>query len=262
MKPYPSILQSWGIFGIAVASMFIFIPLNSLFSDIGGAELGMFVYYLFSMSTPLILAHFLRKKLSGKSSYPFRQGNALIYFLLMITLACLQLGITIPLGNLIPMPEFIKEMFMELSSFTGIFGFLTIVIAAPILEEFIFRGIILDGLLKQYTPAKSILLSSFLFGIVHLNPWQFISAMVIGCFSGWIYYRTRNLVYSIFIHFINNLIPFIIMQYYSAEILMDMDMSTFYGSEEKAIYYTIGLCIMATILIIALNKRMIKSEVK
>src|SRR5690606_30966839 len=83
-----------------------------------------------------------------------------------------------------------------------------IVIAAPILEEVIMRGIILDGLLKRYSPVRSILFSSFLFGLLHLNPWQMVSAMVIGIFAGWVYYRTRSLALPILIHATNNLSAF------------------------------------------------------
>lgn len=45
------------------------------------------------------------------------------------------------------------------------------VIAAPVLEELIFRGMMLEGLLKKYSPVTSIIISSILFGVAHLNPW-------------------------------------------------------------------------------------------
>ncbi len=234
MKPYLSIAQSWGIFGIAIFSMLIFIPVNMEITKLLGAEIGMFVYYGLSMSTTAILAHLLRKKKTGEVSYPLKGGPMTTFLLLIISILGLQLGITMPLGSLIPMPEFVQEMFLQLSSYNGLFGFLTIVIAAPVLEELIFRGIILEGLLKRYSPLKSILFSSFLFGLVHLNPWQLISAMMIGSFSGWVYYRSRNLNYSIFIHFINNLIPFIAMFFYSAEDLMLMEMDEVFGGTVNA----------------------------
>jgi membrane protease YdiL (CAAX protease family) len=93
-----------------------------------------------------------------------------------------------------------------------------LVIAAPILEELIFRGIVLDGFLKQYSPMKSILISSTLFGLVHLNPWQFITAFFIGIFAGWIYYRTRSLSLAILVHASTNSCAFI------ARHLIDVDL--------------------------------------
>jgi hypothetical protein len=64
----------------------------------------------------------------------------------------------------------------------------------------IFRGVILDGLLKRYSPTKSILISSLLFGLVHLNPWKFVTGFVLGFFIGWVYNNTKSLTTSIIIH--------------------------------------------------------------
>jgi membrane protease YdiL (CAAX protease family) len=61
----------------------------------------------------------------------------------------------------------------------------------------IYRGIVLEGLLKKYSPIFAILFSAFLFAIAHLNPWQFVVGMVMGIFNGWIYFKVRNLLYPI-----------------------------------------------------------------
>jgi membrane protease YdiL (CAAX protease family) len=42
-----------------------------------------------------------------------------------------------------------QKILLDRGSSTGVYSFITIV-AAPILEELIFRGIILNGLLKSY----------------------------------------------------------------------------------------------------------------
>jgi len=260
-KIYPSIPQSWGIFGIAILGMFAFIPVNQELSRQFGEEFGMMVYYILSMSLPLSIAHFLRRKINGSSSYSFYKGSLHIYLLLIISMISIQIGFTLPLGNLLPMPDFMKDIFSKLSQYNGIYGFITIVIAAPIIEEWIFRGIILDGLLKRYSPLKSILFSSFLFGIVHLNPWQFISAMIIGSFSGWIYFRTRNLGYSIFIHFINNLIPFIAMVYMPADEMMDMELSDYFGGLRNTMIVILVAILVSIICIIQLKKSLHRSKI-
>ena len=90
------------------------------------------------------------------------------------------------------------------------YSFITIVIAAPILEELIFRGIILNGLLKSNSPLKSIIISSLLFGLVHLNPWQFIGASILGSLSGWVYFKTNKLTLPIIIHMTNNFLGFLV----------------------------------------------------
>lgn len=82
------------------------------------------------------------------------------------------------------------------------------IILAPILEEILFRGIILEAFLKKYDISKAILFSALLFGIVHFNPPQILSASISGLILGWVYYRTKSLLPCIFMHFVNNLLAF------------------------------------------------------
>lgn len=81
-----------------------------------------------------------------------------------------------------------------------------VVITAPILEELLFRGIILNGLLSKYKKnyKKAIIISALIFGIAHLNIPQGVNAFIIGIIIGGIYYCTGSMKLSIFAHFINN----------------------------------------------------------
>ena len=114
--------------------------------------------------------------------------------------------------ELIPMPESFIELFEGLIQ-PNIFSFLTIVVLAPILEELLFRGIILEAFLKNYSPWKAIIWSAFIFGIAHFNPWQIIGASLAGILIGWAYVKTNSLIPGIMIHFVNNLISFSIMTF-------------------------------------------------
>lgn len=105
----------------------------------------------------------------------------------------------------IPKPEFMKNIFasmMPKNSF--ILSFITIALIPGITEELLFRGLILEGFKKNYSIGKAILLSALLFGLIHLNPWQFITAFFIGLFSAWMAIKTESLFPSIFIHIFNN----------------------------------------------------------
>ena len=95
-----------------------------------------------------------------------------------------------------------------------IFGFLMYfqtLITAPIFEELLFRGIILNGLLNKYknSSKKAIIYSAMVFGLVHLNIPQGINAFIGGIILGFIYCYTKSMKLSIFAHFINNLIIFV-----------------------------------------------------
>ncbi|XOD66733.1 MAG: type II CAAX prenyl endopeptidase Rce1 family protein [Flavobacteriales bacterium Tduv] len=81
----------------------------------------------------------------------------------------------------------------------------SVVFLAPVCEEIFFRGILLNGLLHNKThPIKAILFSSFLFGAIHMNPWQFVGGMLIGSLLGLVYFCTRSISHCIMLHAFNN----------------------------------------------------------
>ena len=82
----------------------------------------------------------------------------------------------------------------------GIVPVLFSCVAAPVLEEMLFRGVILRGFLRQYSRTFAILWSAMLFGIAHLNLYQMMSALAIGIVAGWLYERCRSLWPCILLH--------------------------------------------------------------
>jgi len=107
---------------------------------------------------------------------------------------------------ILPAPEWIVRIFRELtapSEHVWAAAFL-LVIVAPVTEEVMFRGLILRAFLRRFTAGAAFLLSSMLFGLVHLNPWQFVSATALGLIFAWWYARTRSLVPSLIGHALAN----------------------------------------------------------
>ncbi len=113
-----------------------------------------------------------------------------------------------PLTNLIPLSDLLKNMILETLQNPVAFFFM-IVIAAPLLEELLFRGIILDGFLKNYHPWKAIFFSAFLFALIHGNLSQGVGAFLGGLLIGWIYWKSQSVIPGIIIHLVNNLVAFI-----------------------------------------------------
>lgn len=89
--------------------------------------------------------------------------------------------------------------------------FIQTCLIAPVAEELIYRKFILNKLLDNGNAFKSIVLSSFLFSIYHLNLLQGINTMMIGIFLGYLYYKTCSINICILLHFVNNFINFIIL---------------------------------------------------
>ena len=103
---------------------------------------------------------------------------------------------------------------MEAISDNTFMVFLLVSFFAPIIEEIIFRGIIQKGMINNgVKPRNAILVSAFIFGIVHFNPWQFIGAFLLGIVLGVVYFKTKSLLMSIFLHFFNNTIAAIMMKF-------------------------------------------------
>lgn len=96
--------------------------------------------------------------------------------------------------------------------------FLLVSFFAPIIEEILFRGIIQKGMINNgVKPRTAILISAFVFGFIHFNPWQFVGAFLLGIVLGVVYFKTKSLLMSILLHSFNNTIVAIMMKYYDAE---------------------------------------------
>jgi len=141
----------------------------------------------------------------------FGQLHPVVFFLLA-GIALLALGVVIePTTSFIPMPDFIKRVFEEAFMDSPLWdAILSTCILAPLLEEFLCRGMMLRGMLPQKGVRKAILWSAFLFAFMHMNPWQSIPAFLMGIFMGWVYWRTHCLWATIFLHFLNNAMSVVI----------------------------------------------------
>lgn len=90
------------------------------------------------------------------------------------------------------------------SSTIGV-NFLIMVICAPIAEELLFRKLLIDRTVK-YGDWVAILFSGLMFGLFHGNMNQFVYAFALGVCYGFIYVKTGNVRYTIYLHMLNNFI--------------------------------------------------------
>jgi len=127
-------------------------------------------------------------------------------FFVLTALALLALTTLVePLTTLIPMPEHFKEVF-RLAFVNTKLGdaILGTCILAPLFEELLCRGLMMRGMMQHLSPRSAILWSAFIFAFIHMNPWQAIPAFIFGVFFGWVYWKTRCLWATIFLHCLNN----------------------------------------------------------
>lgn len=92
-----------------------------------------------------------------------------------------------------------------LSDGTLIVRILALSVVVPLLEEILFRGIILGQLMIFMNDVLAVIISSILFGILHFNVVQFLYAFVMGLLLGYIYRKYRNPIAAWIAHGLCNL---------------------------------------------------------
>lgn len=81
--------------------------------------------------------------------------------------------------------------------------FIAIAIIPALVEEFIFRGVILN-FLRKHGDGFAILVSSILFGIFHGNFVQIPFAFIVGLTCGVLMVKTNSIIVPMLLHFLNN----------------------------------------------------------
>ena len=83
-----------------------------------------------------------------------------------------------------------------------------VMIIGPIIEELLFRGILLRSLLEKFyqRPFKAIIYTSLVFGFVHFNLVQGMFSFLGGIILGVIYYYTKSIKLCILTHILNNIL--------------------------------------------------------
>jgi len=99
-------------------------------------------------------------------------------------------------------------------------NYLTIVLVAPLMEEFFARGILLTRWSVKWGVTRAILVSSIVFGLLHTNV---IGGFCFACVMAIFYIRTKSLFVPMSLHILNNLTVWLAVYF-----TMDLDTSVSY----------------------------------
>ncbi|MCG6188335.1 CPBP family intramembrane glutamic endopeptidase [Maribellus maritimus] len=204
-------------------------------------------------STLFILIYgFKKSKAPFLKVFPLKMFNPLI----LIPIATFFWGIQNLLNDvnawvekMIPAPVWFWEMFSKIfdSDFGWWGAFIKVAVVAPVVEELIFRGIILQGLRRNYNAFVAVFMSALLFSLYHLNPWQMPATFILGLLLGWIMIRTNNIVLSILGHSINNLLVLLTITYWEK-----ISAHAIYLLEKQEFMYLSGLVVALSVILIFL----------
>ena len=92
--------------------------------------------------------------------------------------------------------QFLGELKLAMWLFVGVIG--------PLVEELIFRGVMLGGLRTTGRIFSAIVLSALLFALIHMNLNQFSYTIVMGVYWGLLAEATGSLIPSMVCHVITN----------------------------------------------------------
>ena len=150
------------------------------------------------------------------------------YVLWVVPLVVVSIAATyilyLPLSYVVP--GFVKLWYLESSTvmiwtegdnytLANAVNYLTIVLVAPVMEEFFARGILLTRWTVKWGAPRAIIASSIVFGLLHTN---FIGGFSFACVMAILYIRTKSLFIPISLHILNNLTAWI-----AVSVTMDLD---------------------------------------
>jgi len=96
--------------------------------------------------------------------------------------------------------KILNEDSLGVLTFMFFFGML----AAPVVEEILFRGFLQSAVRTAFGRLKAILISGFLFALVHLNAHVFLQIFILGLLLAYLFEKTESLVAPITVHICHN----------------------------------------------------------
>ncbi len=217
----------------------------SLLKDVGFQELILYIgIYLVIMPLVILIFYLTRGKkvhLTFSSSFAKPQKSAgwcAIWIIIAAGFTYIASYITNIISTLFEMGTGIELYEPSMSFGTSIFGILVTLIAppifAPLMEEFIFRGIVYRNS-EPVSQWFAIIISGLMFGLWHMNYAQFLFAAVMGMFSAFMLAKTRSIIPSIILHFAINTIATV-----EEIVLMNMGITDISNLNEETLTNNIG----------------------
>lgn len=145
---------------------------------------------------PILVKKYKKQKLEEKIE---TSNKSIIKIILIALFMAISLNLLFFLANNIF--EFTNRYD---STVTHISTIITTGLLAPILEEFIFRGLIYNQLKKFNNKKTSIVLATLIFAFFHFELSQIIYTFIIGLYLTIVYEKTKSIKMSIMAHIIIN----------------------------------------------------------
>jgi len=148
--------------------------------------------------------------------------------------------------------------FLAVNSFhTYLFNIFMIAIIPAIGEEMIFRGIVLKEINKGIKNIHiAVVLSAILFSTMHMQFFGFFPRILLGLLLGYIYIWSKNIIFPILIHFLNNAIA-VTIAYLNNIGVIAVDFESFgsFNGSSVAILFSFMFSVFLMYLIFRITKK-------
>ena len=206
-------LVFWFLVGALIGNGIVLVVTKFLGQE-AAIEYGTLLSYPVMFIPPMIFAASRSRRREfeiGAAGSPLDSGHfaplgGLVCALLVVVVTLAAGFVTDAITSVMPdMPDALKKTLESMTTGTLWINFLCVSIFAPFFEEWLCRGMVLRGLLDRgVRPVWAILFSAVFFGLIHLNIWQMVPAIILGLIFGYVYWKTRSLKLTMLMHFTNN----------------------------------------------------------
>lgn len=186
---------------------------NPDYGEFGGVEPVLFYFitalaYVFGLAVP-VLVYFAARRIPLSQGLPFERAGVLK------TAACVFLGsaacmlANIPANLVVSLEQAfgfsgdLPEMPLNDNPAVIAMYVVSVVVIPPIVEEMMFRGLILQGL-RPFGDGFAVVASAAMFGLYHGNFAQAVFAFLCGLALGLVAVKTNSLLPAILVHLVNN----------------------------------------------------------
>lgn len=79
-----------------------------------------------------------------------------------------------------------------------------IAIVPAFVEELFFRGLVQSSFAKEMSPLRAAMITGLIFGLYHFNPFAVVPLVGLGCYFGFLRFRSMSVIVPMTAHFLNN----------------------------------------------------------
>lgn len=205
--PYPGLLRTLGLLAAVLVLGALFFQLTHWFFPTWPDIARMAVPTQLALAVVTAWAAF-------RSDRPWREAlgfrglstrHVAPLLLILIGAVTVFSEIYVVIQRFVPVPAEFEAMLRDLLELTNpadsVATLVIAIVVAPVLEEALFRGVILNGLARRYGPQSASFWTAVFFAAFHLyNPWQVLPTFFLGLVLAWLVLTTRSLMSAIVVH--------------------------------------------------------------